>query len=227
MVRVFRAPQKPRPPDSWTRRGRRCWTLQLPVAAGAVTAALAAVANGEVKVVGRQPSRIDLTCGDSDRVLHVAVELRTREHGIELAAIDEGRSVSQDSVKAGLLAAFVLCMGLGMPDELPIRSLMYAASLPSLMFVVASWIDSKSRREGDFRRVVQAVDRAVAPLRTHDERPYRALARDGASHRSSVSNRLRGPRRAGRGMGGRERPQPGLQGEKICGARSGALPRRE
>ncbi len=150
-----------------------------------MSAALGAVASGEVQVVTRQPARIVLRCGDDDTALRVAVELHADGEGTTLTANDEGRGISPDHVKAGLLAGFVVCLGLGMPAELPIRSLMFAASLPSLMFLVASSIDARRQRPADFRRALQAVDRAVASLRTHDPRPYRALARSSERRRGS------------------------------------------
>jgi hypothetical protein len=152
------------------------WTLHLPAAPAAVRSALEAVARSEVQVLAREPSRLVLAARDADVASCVAVELRPRGAGAELVARDLGQGVSADTVKMAALAGFVLLIGVSMPADVPLRYMMFATSVPSLLYLIAAAIDARRRHRADFLRVLQAVDRAVAPLKTPDARPYRALA---------------------------------------------------
>ncbi len=163
-------------PTRSTRRRPLSWALVLPVAPDRVAAALRTVATGEVQVLEREPARLVLGARDPDVTLRVAVELRPHGDGSELVAFVDGHSVAPDNIKASLLAVLVPAMGLAMPPDVPARWLLLSASLPSLAYLLVIWIDIRRRRRADFREILQAVDRAVAPLKTRDERPYRALA---------------------------------------------------
>ena len=164
------------PPPTSPLRGPLAWTLRLPAAPAIVMAALAVVRR-DVQVAAHEPARLLLVCRGDDPALYVAVELHPCVDGTELVARDAGRHASGDSVKMTLLTGFVLAMSLAVPPELPLKHLLLAACMPSLMYLLAAWVDVRRRRRAEFMRVLQAVDRAVAPLRTRDERPYRALAR--------------------------------------------------